>query len=104
MPHLTKLPMILNSFQKAVLGTYQNGDFAYLADDGVIADPYDLGDTLLTFLLIELSTGEDCDTLEDADGRLRSANKDIKAGLKAIKALRHAIEDKLAERRLEREA
>lgn len=96
-----KTPMILNSFQIAMLETYSDGDYAYMADDGFVLDPLDVGDTLLSFLLIELSSSEVCVTLDDAQSRLKRAGKDIKVALKAIKLIRRAMEDKLAEHRIQ---
>jgi fumarylacetoacetate (FAA) hydrolase family protein len=104
MPDLLTLPptvMILNAFQKAVLKDYSDGDYAYLIEDGAIADVQDLGDTLLTFLMIELSTKEDCDTIEDAQSRMLSAHADIEAAILALDKLQEAIAAKLAMRAAE---
>lgn len=89
-----KQPMILNEFQKSVLRTYGEGEFAYLIEEG-IEDPFALGDTLLTFFLVELSTSEDCNTVEDAEGRLIMARTDLDVALMAIEQLAEALQEKL---------
>lgn len=72
-PHLT-------AFQITVLETYDHGDFAYLAK--LPSQEFDeelarCGDTLLKFILIELSHKEDCLTISDAIRRLATASDDI---------------------------
>lgn len=93
-PALTK-PMILNAFQKAVLEDYSDGDFSYLIEDGAIANVRDLGDSLLSFMLIELSTQEGCTTIDDAVSRLNSGRDDIDVALEAMEKLAEAIAEKL---------
>ncbi len=69
--------LILNDYQKHVLRTYADGDFAYLADQETLARDFDFGDTLLNFLMVELSTEEDCDEADVAIQRLTTARDDI---------------------------
>lgn len=88
-------PMILNAFQKAVLEDYSDGDYAYLAEDGAIEDVMALGDTLLSFMLIELSNKEGCSTIGDAEGRLHSAHAEIDVALAALDKLAEVIAEKL---------
>lgn len=68
----------LNAYQKAALRTYANGDYAYLIDK-LDLDIYKdaLGDTLLKFILIELSTGEGCEDVDDAMNRMEQARDDL---------------------------
>ena len=91
--------MILNVFQKAVLEDYSNGDYADMGDDGVIENVHDLGDTLLTFLMIELSSGEDCTTVEDANLRLNTARDDLDVALLAMQKLAEAFTEKMENHR-----
>ena len=91
-------PLILNDFQKAVLQDYSNGEYAYLIEGGVIENPFDLGDTLLTFLLIELSTPEGCESIDTAEARLNGARDEIDVALEAIDKLSEAIAEKLSNR------
>ena len=83
--------MILNLFQKAILKEYADGDFATLAHDGVIEDVHDLGDTLLSFMLIELSSSEDCKTVDEAAERLSIAARQIEVAVQALEALDQEI-------------
>ena len=73
----------LNAAQKKCLEFYANGDFEHLAD---IESEFqfkeslnDCGDGLLRFLMNELASSEDCDSLETAMQRLDSAIEDIRA-------------------------
>ena len=65
----------MNIFQKTVLQVYANGEFAHLSDmeNLELAQVQNLGDTLLTFLLIELSDNEDCDGPYEATRRVQAA-------------------------------
>lgn len=56
-------------FQKLVLETYNAGDHAVHQP----SDIEDCGDTLLSFLLVELSDNEGCDSFETAVNRLDTA-------------------------------
>lgn len=94
----TKSLMRLNVFQKAVLSDYCDGAFAHLAEDGAIEDPHGLGDTLLTFMLIELSGQKDCETIKDATSRLHTARDEIDVALAAMEKLSEAIAEKIGVR------
>ena len=81
--------MALNAAQKKMLEVYASGDFAHLIeDDAKGADALelsrDLGDGLLTFLLVELSKDEDCDSDEEAISRLNTIIADCNAIIQAI--------------------
>jgi len=70
----------LNAFQMTALETYANGEFSYLAS--VPPQDFDTslercGDSLLTFILHELSPAEGCQTLSAAILRLASAAEEI---------------------------
>jgi hypothetical protein len=70
----------LNAFQIAALETYSNGEFSYLASVPIAEFETSLarcGDTLLHFILRELSTAEGCHTRSDAILRLASAAEEI---------------------------
>jgi len=60
-------------FQKLVLETYAGGEHAELTVDRID----DCGDTLLTFLLYELSDSEGCDSFENAVARLDTAIREL---------------------------
>jgi hypothetical protein len=75
--------MILNKWQKEVLRDYGDGDFAHYADTDEISNPLALGDTLLSFILIELSEEEDCDSPEEGIKRLHRAHMDIQVAMNA---------------------
>lgn len=65
---------MLNQFQRICAAVYAEGDFAHVQDlDGV----RETGDALFTFLMVELGSGEDCDTQEEALRRLKMAIGDI---------------------------
>lgn len=83
--------MILNPFQKAILKDYADGDFADLIHEGHIENLHDLGDTLLSFMLIELSNSEDCKSAAEASERLGIAHKQIEVAMLALDALNQEI-------------
>lgn len=60
---------MLDKNQKIVADNYQGGEYSY-ADE--VKDPHgrDYGDSLFTFLMTELSYGQDCFTKGDALLRL----------------------------------
>lgn len=92
--------MKLNDMQRAVLRDYADGDFAHHADKDTIEDPTVFGDTLLTFIMIELSTEEDCDDLDTGIQRITSAQDDLTVALYALQHLHAEIlsrEDSLQE-------
>lgn len=67
----------MNDFQKTLVRTYADGEFADLAD---YADPAaaqasarHLGDPLLAFLIAELSEHEGCDSMDEALKRIRTS-------------------------------
>ncbi len=62
-----------DQFQKTVLGSYANGEFAKIKSTEVET----CGDSLLKFLLIELSEAEDCDSAEEAIRRIDSAIREL---------------------------
>jgi hypothetical protein len=75
-------PAAFDECQKLVIEVYDNGEFAHLSPEDVSG----CGDSLLKFLLSELSTREDCDSAETALARLETAKQqlsDIRAALEA---------------------
>ncbi|MYM92364.1 hypothetical protein [Duganella vulcania] len=74
-----------DQFQQVVIASYNNGD--HLAQDP--ADVRNVGDTLLTFLLLELSEKEDCDSVSTAIDRLNSA-------ISQLEKVRDAFQEKAA--------
>ncbi|MBK6616541.1 hypothetical protein [Ottowia sp.] len=69
--------------QAACLRMYATGDFEHLLDspteEEFVKGYKDAGDTLLTFLMVELAVSEDCDSLGVAIERVRTAVMDLKA-------------------------
>ena len=61
---------MFNPFQHACANAYSEGDFAHVQD---IEQVRAMHDTLFTFLMIELSPAEDCDTREEALRRMTVA-------------------------------
>ncbi|KVV40959.1 hypothetical protein WT27_13635 [Burkholderia territorii] len=83
---------VLNDAQRAVLKTYSGGDFAHLCDatsTRQLNEALDAcGSGLLRFLIVELSSSEDCDTLQEAQHRLETAMQHMQEASDAI----HAVE------------
>ncbi len=78
--------MQLNDWQKTVARAYGGGDYAHFADAGEITNSErdSCGDTLFAFLMIELSDREDCDSLEEAIRRVRSARDQLDETLNVL--------------------
>ena len=89
----------LNKAQVTCMQTYGGGDYApYLAGDlgwsrSWEAVRYGLlptcGDGLFRFLMIELSSGEDCDSIESAIRRCQAAEEqiaEVRAALEKLEA------------------
>lgn len=77
------MPEPINQFQRAALEAYAGGAFSYL-------ETYEYrqehGDSLLTFILAELSDKEDCEDLETALRRIESGISDLQDVLEALQA------------------
>ena len=86
--------MIKKSFismaQAACLRLYSKGGFEHLLDskteEDFVAGYKDAGDTLLTFLMIELSASEDCESVVDAVQRVDNAIDDLEAVKRSLEA------------------
>ena len=83
--------MKLNYMQKVVLRDYGDGDYAYLIDEGEIQDHRTLGDSLLSFMLVELSNDEDCQDIDEGLNRLLRGHKDLTVAMQALAALKEEI-------------
>ncbi|MGO9232571.1 MAG: hypothetical protein ACLP4V_00180 [Methylocella sp.] len=82
----------LNAFQIAALETYSNGEFFYLTSVPIGEFETSLarcGDTLLQFILHELSTTEGCHTRSDAILRLAGAAEEIDMIVATLHNARH---------------
>jgi hypothetical protein len=81
----------LNKAQKTVLRIYENGEFAHLAQcksaDEFSDELENCGDGLLRFLMVELASSEDCDSIDTAADRVRSAMRQL---TKVVDALEKA--------------
>lgn len=77
----------MNPHQAAVARAYAAGEFFYLADDpNWRANLQNCADGLFRFLMIELSSTEDCDDDAEALQRLRMAENEIQDAIAAIQA------------------
>lgn len=91
----------LNDMHQAVLTDYMDGEFAYLIgsenhDSYVLIDHEHLPDTLLRFILIELSESEDCENVEMGIDRMSNAKDDLIVVLAALEKLQEALLEKQA--------
>lgn len=75
-------PSPWDEFQQVVVESYNGGDHQAEHPDNV----HNIGDTLLTFLLVELSKKEDCDSMQTAIDRLDSAMTQLQAVRDAFEA------------------
>jgi len=88
------MTMPLNAFQIAALETYSNGEFSYLTTVPIAEFETSLarcGDTLLPFILRELSAAEGCHTRSDAILRLATAAEEIDTIVGTLHNARHEI-------------
>ncbi|MDF0491509.1 hypothetical protein PX554_25660 [Sphingomonas sp. H39-1-10] len=72
---------MLNPFQRACADSYGGGDFAHVKN---LEQAREAGDTLFTFLMIELASSEGCDSAEEAVRRLDMAAADIQGVAEAV--------------------
>lgn len=68
----------MNTFQSEALAVYADGDFDH--------PPPHIGDSLLSFILIELSDNEDCEDRETAIQRIESGIEDLNLVLEALQS------------------
>lgn len=71
----------VNEFQRAALEAYAFGDFNHIETHSADAE---YGDSLLSFVLIELSSKERCDGWDTAIDRIETAVEDLKVVLDAL--------------------
>ncbi|WP_313806622.1 hypothetical protein [Sphingobium sp.] len=74
---------MLNQFQRICAQTYDGGDFAHVED---LDEAGACGDTLFAFLMIELSSSEDCDSRDEAVRRLEVAVDNVEAVIAVLKS------------------
>lgn len=74
---------MLNPFQRACADVYGGGDFAHVQN---VEQAREAGDTLFTFLMIELAAAEGCDSVDEAVRRLDMAVADIQGAAEAIRS------------------
>lgn len=74
----------LNAFQRKVLDTYANGELSHITTKQELDE---CGDGLLRFLLVELSSGEDCGDAETACQRVETAISDLSNVLQHLQDL-----------------
>jgi hypothetical protein len=73
----------INEYQRTALKVYADGDFDYL-ERYSWTDEY--GDSLLSFVMAELSDNEDCESLDMAVDRIQSGIDDLQTVLAALQA------------------
>jgi hypothetical protein len=71
----------INAFQRAALKVYADGQYE---DIQVYRYDEEHGDSLLTFVLAELSDNEECEDLETAISRIRQGIEDLNQVLQAL--------------------
>lgn len=69
--------LAINAAQTILLQTYESGEYSHLASSesqaALLNSIKEEGDGLLSFLVFELSDVEDCDNVEDAIARVKTA-------------------------------
>jgi len=82
---------LLNAAQVACVNSYADGSFAHLLEvkeQAAFVDMVkDCGDTLFVFLMTELATSEDCDSVETASIRVANAIQDLQSVDAALDSL-----------------
>lgn len=79
-----------NPYQRVVADTYGGGDYAHLTK---LSECRDVGDTLFTFLMIELSTKEGTDSPDEALRRMTTARLQLQDVERALFARKPASEE-----------
>lgn len=73
--------LLLTPWQRTALATYDLGEFSYLADatgaHALKESLRDCGDSLLRFIVSELSAREDCNSYDDALRRMTTARNQL---------------------------
>ncbi|MHA3790543.1 hypothetical protein [Sphingomonas sp. YL-JM2C] len=75
---------MLNAFQRACAQHYADGDFAHVETLDQVREQ---GDTLFTFLMVELSSSEDCDGRDESVRRVDTAIDNLRDVLDALQAM-----------------
>lgn len=90
-----KAPPMLNPFERAAIDAYQRGEYRYLLEcpdkehlDTALDDSVD---PLFAFIMRELSTEEDCETIDDAIMRMTTAQADVATILQALRRLKRPL-------------
>ena len=91
------VPAVLNDAQKVVLQQYAGGEFAHLCnvetEQELKQGLEDCGDGLLRFLMVEVSSSEDCNSLQEAQQRIENATRDLQTAADTIYAVEVKAED-----------
>ena len=78
---------MMNRFQTSVTSAYAGGAYAYLANSETWRkDIDDLGDGLFRYLILELSTQENCETWTEAIKRAETAIRELEQVSAALRA------------------
>lgn len=72
---------MLTPWQRKVADTYGGGDYAYIQ---TVDEARNVGDTLFTFLMIELDPKEDCDSNLEAIRRIDSAIDELQDAKRSL--------------------
>jgi hypothetical protein len=67
---------MLSPWQRVVANEYGGGDYQHVHN---LDECRDVGDTLFTFLMIELDKKEGCDSFSEAQRRVRVAREQLEA-------------------------
>ena len=65
----------MNIAQKILVDNYAGGEFSHVETE---EEANEVGDSLFSFLFIELSDEQDCESLSDADRRMRIVMDDLR--------------------------
>lgn len=79
----------LNARQLIVARAYGGGDYAHHTKTAQISD---VGDGIYTAIQVELSTQEDCTSIEEAKRRMRAIIRDAQGVLQALEASPSAVQ------------
>jgi hypothetical protein len=82
------MSLLMNPWQRAVCETYSGGDYRHFRKNPRWKQALeDCGDTLFHFLMVELSSAEDCHSPEEAMARLERARADIDDAIREVMRL-----------------
>jgi hypothetical protein len=75
------MPLLLNDAQRVAVRAYDGGEHCRCESP---EDAEDVGDTLFSFIIRELSEREDCDSFDEAVRRLEVARQQLDEVIEAL--------------------